>query len=98
MYKCPNCGAMHEGYICHMCGYQDMSAKSMLESAKNQADLDLQARLVEAEKQDNRMVSLHLTAFELYEVQAALNKLQKSAVLDLVMNKITLLVEGMQQK
>ena len=49
-------------------------------------------------EEDNRMVSLSLAAFELYEMQAALCRLPKTDVLDIVLDKIALLVEGLQNQ
>jgi len=162
MYKCPNCGATHEGVVCHACGYEDVALKEHLEHERIKAKIDLgftsrfkiginiftnekdeainifrkvtgknpnfveRIKLSEAEldnikdaealqfssvkeydeyldklrakeqEEDNRMVSLHLPVVELYDLQAALCKVEKTDLLACVMDRIGLLIEADQ--
>jgi len=104
MNKCPNCGEMHESVVCHACGYRDVGLEEHLASEKQKADQAdkeyceyIDAQRAKEQEEDNRMVSLHLCAMELYELQGALCKLPKSEILDIVLDKVGILVESLQK-
>ena len=102
--KCPRCGCgpydYDEGpdwkrWSCQDCGYEDLQTEN-----DPIPDPDLDAHIQsERERQielDNRMVSLHLPAIKLYELQAKLCSLPKDDILDQVLDRIALLVEGLK--